>query len=225
MKDISEFEKLFKVSFPVREHHKYYIDTLMKSPFYASLGVLINEFEQYEIDVEELGYKSSKSYKLDYALPKIKDYIINTSPKRLTKIQHNNIIIIIDKLIEEYKFEENDFVFISHDEFIVRLKPDHVLAINRIHILLSTVGNIIKNEGINMSTHYNVFKLESLEKNKYIKTHYNVKMGGLSENYISLVGIPGNEFFMYFKKYILKEEIDERDLYFIVDKKLAKWVV
>lgn len=309
MKNISEFEKLFKLNFPVLENYEYYIDTLMKSPFYAGLGKLVEEFEKYEKDIEEEGlFKSPTSYKLDYALPKLKSYIMSTkayigfisdkldnsklrtkdelrnndntylisidfksanynairtydndgelfssweelcneldihqtlsksksfrqyvfgniSPGRLTKIQHINIIKIVDKLIEGKCFIEEDFVFISHDEFIVRLRPDHKLAVNRIHLLNSEVGRIISEEGINMPTHYNVFKLETLGKGKYIKTHYNVKMGGLSEKYTSLVGIPGNDFFRYFKEHILKEELDERDLYFTVDGKLAKWVV
>lgn len=309
MKNISEFEKLFKLNFPVRENYEYYIDTLMKSPFYAGLGKLVEEFEKYEKDIEEEGlFKSPTSYKLDYALPKLKSYIMSTkayigfisdkldnsklrtkdelrnndntylisidfksanynaiktydndgelfdsweelcmaldihptlsksksfrqyvfgnlSPKRLQTHQHFCISKIVNKLLENGFFEEDDFVFISHDEFVIRLRPDHKLAVNRIHILNSEVGRIISEENIDMLTHYNVFKLETLGKGKYIKTHYNVKMGGLSEKYTSLVGVPGNEFFKYFKTNILKKELDDRDLLFIVDKKLARWVI
>jgi hypothetical protein len=305
MKDIKEFQKLFKVNFPVEENHQYYIDTMMRSSFYAGLGNVVKEFEQYERDVEELGYKSAKSYKLDYALPRLKDYLLNTgaykvlmdwelpdrsrtkdelrlndntylisidfkaanynslkkfdslnalgdsweglcndldihptlsksksfrqyvfgntSPKRLQIVQHSNIVKIVDGLIEDYDFEEDDFVFISHDELIVRLRPDHKIAVNRIHILLSAVGMIIKNESIDMPTHYKVFKNEAIGAGMCIQTEYNVKMGGLSEKYHTLFKVPGNKFFKYFKTHILKEPIDKRDLMFMADGEIAVW--
>lgn len=305
MKDIGEFQKLFKVTFPVEEHYQYYIDTLMKSPFYAGIGNVVKEFQEYEIDVIEEGYKSAKSYKLDFVLPKMKNYILktkayerlqsreimaklrtkdnlrnndntylisidfksanysalrtldqegelfnsweelcsaldihstlaksksfrqfifgNTNPKRLQRIQHNNIIIIVDKLIEDYDFEEDDFVFISHDEFIVRLRPDYILAVNRINVLLSFVGMIVKNEGIDMLTHYKVFKNEGIGAGMCVQTEYNVKMGGLSEKWTTLFKVPGNKFFKYFKTHILKEPIDRRDLMFMSDGEIAIW--
>jgi len=308
MKNIAEFQKLFKVTFPVLEHHQYYIDTMMKSPFYAGLGLIIKEFEQYEIDAEEEGYKDARSYKLDYALPKLKDYLLstntyaklqaadlgnsklrtkdelrnndntylisidfkaanynsmktfdesgelfgsweelcaaldihstlsksksfrqyvfgNTNPKRLQKIQHGNIITIVDKLIEDHGFEEDDFIFISHDEFIVRLRPDHALAVGRIHTLLTAVGNIIQNEGINMPTHYKAFKNEVIGAGMCVQTQYQVKMGGLSEKYDTLFKVSGNKFFKYFKTHILKEPLDKRDLMFMADGEVAVWSV
>lgn len=309
MKNVQEFQKLLKLTFPIEENSDYYIKTLMKSPFYAGLGKKVKEFEEFENFVEEQGlFESVKSYKLDFALPKLVEFLKSTvaysllnaenfgsskfrtkdelrnndntylvsidfssanfnalksydnlgempssweelceslgihkflassksfrqyvfgqiSPKRTQTHQHYCINKIVDKLIEGGFFIEEDFVFISHDEFIIRLQPDHALAVNRIHILNSEVGRIILEEGIKMSTHYNAFKLESLGKVKFIKTHYSIKMSGLSEKYTSLVGIPSNMFYLYFKKYIIQEELDDRDLLFIVDKKLAKWVI
>jgi len=311
MKDIAEFQKLFKVNFPVEEYYQYYLDTMMKSPFYAGVGLLVKEFEQYERDVEELGYKSAKSYKLDYALPLLKNFIINsephknlmnwemsdklrtkdviknnddtylisidfksanysalktfdsfgvlgsswedfclqmdvhptlsksksfrqyvfgnTNPKRLQRRQHSNIVKIVDALIEGHDFEEDDFVFISHDEFIVRLRPDHKLAVGRVNILLTAVGNIIESEGIDMMTHYKVIKNSTISKGgkalkeARIQTHYNVKMGGLSEKYDTLFAVSGDRFFKYFKKHILNEPLDKRDLMFISNGDIAVW--
>lgn len=306
MKQIGEFQTLFKLNFPVEENYEYYINTLMKSPFYAGLGNVIKDFEQYERDIEAQGYVSVKSYKLDYALPKIKNYILqtkayaklqadtfgnsklrtkdelrknddtllvsidfksanysalktyddsgelfgswdelcialdvhqvlaksksfrqyvfgNTNPGRLQKVQHQNIIKIVDGLILHHSFEEDDFVFISHDEFIVRLRPDHRLATNRIHILNSAIGNIIQNEGINMPTHYKVFKNISIGAGMCVQTQYQIKMGGLSENYTLLFKVPGNKFFKYFKTHILNEPLERRDLMFMSDGEIAVW--
>jgi len=305
MKDIAEFQKLFKVNFPVTEHSQYYIDTLMRSPFYAGLGNVVKEYEQYEREVIEMGYKSAKSYKLDYALPRLKNFILNsepyknlmdwempdklrtkdelrnndntylisidfksanynalktfdsfgalsdswedfcrildihptlsksksfrqyvfgnTSPKRLTRRQHDNTIKIVNALIDGYDFEEEDFVFISHDELIVRLRPDHKHAVNRINLLLSAVGMIIKEKSIDMPTHYKVFKNEGIGAGMCVQTQYNVKMGGLSEKHDTLFKVPGNKFFKYFKTHILKEPLDRRDLMFMSDGEIAIW--
>lgn len=305
MKDISEFEKLFKVNIPVHKHYEYYVETLSKSAFYAGIGAVAKEFEQYELDVEANGYSSARSYKLDYALPKIKNFILDTrayklfsnfqitsnlrtkdelrknddtylisidfksanyssikvfdsenellgsweefcvglgihptlaksksfrqyvfgniAPKKLQKYQHFCINKIVDKLIEKGSFVEDDFVFISHDEFIVRLRPDHKLAVNRIHLLNSEVGRIISEENINMPTHYKVFKNEALGAGMCVQTQYQVKMGGLSEKFKTLFKVPGNKFYLYFKKHILKEPIDKRDLMFMVDNDVCVW--
>ena len=305
MKDIAEFEKLFKVNFPVQEHHQYYLDTMMKSPFYAGIGIAVKEFEQYEREVEELGYKNAKSYKLDYALPRLKSYLLNTeayknllewdtpgklrtkdelrnndntylisidfssanysafktfdsfgalgdsweglcrdldihptlsksksfrqyvfgntNPKRLQKRQHSNIIKIVDNLIENHDFHDDDFVFISHDELIIRLRPDGIIAVNRINLLLSAIGFIIKNESIDMLTHYKVFKNEAIGAGMCVQTQYQVKMGGLSEKYDVLFKVPGNKFFKYFKTHILKEPLERRDLMFMNDGEIAIW--
>jgi hypothetical protein len=308
MKDISEFEKLFKVNIPVQEHFEYYIDTLKKSAFYAGIGIVVKEFEQYELDAEAEGYSSARSYKLDYALPKLKEYLLNTNayskfqsaaldnsklrtkdelrnnddtylisidfksanysalktfddsgelfgsweelcialdihptlaksksfrqfvfgntnPGRLQKVQHQNIVTIVDKLIENHGFEDSDFVFISHDEFIIKLRPDHILAVNRINVLLSAIGTIIQNEGINMLTHYKVFKHEALGAGMCIQAQYQVKMGGLSEKYSLLFKVPGHKFFKYFKRYILQQPLDKRDLMFMSDGEIAVWAV
>ncbi|NRA90865.1 MAG: hypothetical protein HRU43_07055, partial [Simkaniaceae bacterium] len=281
--------------------------------FYAGIGVLAKEFEQYEQEIVGEGiFKNTISYKLDYVLPMMRDYIKgtkayekmmeqdfsknklrkkdllkhnydtylisidfkaanhsamktfdsdgelygsweelcialdvhpmlaksksyrqmvfgNTNPKRLGKIQHTNILIIVDKLIEDHDFEEDDFVFISEDEMVVRLRPDHKHAIGRIHVLNAAVGTIIQNEGIGMQTHYKVFKNEAITKegmklkDMCVQTRYNVKMGGLSEKSTSLFKVPGHKFFKYFKTHILKEEFDQRDLMFMSDGEIAVW--
>lgn len=307
MKNVQEFQKLLKLTFPIEENSDYYIKTLMKSSFYAGLGKKIKEFEEFENFVEEQGlFESVKSYKLDFALPKLVEFLKSTvaysllnaenfgfskfrtkdelrnndntylvsidfssanfnalksydklsempssweelceslgihkflassksfrqyvfgqiSPKRTQTYQHYCINKIVDKLIEGGFFIEDDFVFISHDEMIVKLRPDHKLAVNRVMLLTSAIGNIVYSEGINMPTHYKVFKNDGIGAGMYVQTHYQVKMGGLSEKYKTLFKVPGNKFFKYFKKYILSEPLDKRDLMFMSDGEIAVW--
>jgi len=307
MKNVQEFQKLLKLTFPIEENSDYYIKTLMKSPFYAGLGKKVKEFEEFENFVEEQGlFESVKSYKLDFALPKLveflkstvaysllnaenfgsskfrtkdelrnndntylvsidfssanfnalksydtlgempssweelceslgihkflassksfRQYIFgNTNPGRLQTTQHRNVIKIVDRLIEDHGFEEKDFVFISHDEMIVRLSSDHKLAVNRVMLLTSAIGNIISFDGINMPTHYKIFKNNGIGAGMCVQTQYEIKMGGLSEKHKTLFKVPGNKFFKYFKKYILSEPLDKRDLMFMSDGEIAVW--
>jgi hypothetical protein len=308
MKDVQEFQKLFKLTFPVEGHSDYYINTLMKSPFYAGLGKKVKEFEEFEEFVESQGiFQHAKSYKLDYAMEKLIDYIKgteaysyllshdfgkeklrtkdelrnndgnylvsidfksanysalksydytnelfdswealckaldihpclagsksfrqyvfgNTNPGRLQTTQHKKIVKIVDKLIEDHGFEEGDFVFISHDEFIVRLLPSHDLAVNRVNLLNSAIGNIIRNEDINMPTHYKIFQNEGIGgAGMCVQTQYEIKGNSLVEKYKTLFKVPGNKFFKYFKKHILNEPLDKRDLMFMSDGEIAVW--
>lgn len=303
MKDLAEFEKIFKVTFPVEEHYKYYIDTLAKSPFYAGLPNLVKEFEQYERDVEELGYESAKSYKLDYALPRLIDYILGTeayvnlmssdlgidsklrtkdelinndekllisidfrsanysslkkfdsfgslgdsweglcrdldihptlsksksfrqyvfgniNPKKLQKVQHTSILKIVDSLISNYGFSEDDFVFISHDEFIIKME-----SVNDVNMLMSQVGIIIGQEEINMPTHYKIFINHSIgHKGMCVQSIFEIKGGNYCLKYDTLFKVPGHKFFKYFKQRILNEPIDKRDLMFMSDGEVAVW--
>lgn len=307
MKDLDDFQKLFKVNFPVEEHHQYYLDTMMKSPFYAGVGLLVKEYEQYEIDIDKSEHSSLKSYKIkkideisnfikttdvynkllnfdfnkeefrkkDIRKQNYDSYFIsidfkqanynclksiddvgeledsweelcmkfdthkilvksksfrqivfgNTNPKRLTRLQHKNITIIVNDLINKYGYNESDFMFISHDEFIVKLNQDAKSAVGEIIVLNNYVSSIINKKNINMPTHYDVYTLNNIGKNKFLKTHFNAKVNELSESYKTLFGVPSNMFYQYFKKHVLEEEIEDRDLYFILDKKPAKWVI
>ena len=75
IEDVKEFEKLFKVSIPVKEELGYYINTLKKSTEFVFIDGNLSSFAQLEEFAKENGYKSAKDYKLSYALPKLKKYI------------------------------------------------------------------------------------------------------------------------------------------------------
>lgn len=148
----------------------------------------------------------------------------NTSPKRLQRHQHRNTVKIINELIDFYGFVEDDFVFISHDEFVVKLRPDHKLAVSRFIKLIRSVDEIINKLDIGMKVHSRVYKNEAIDKKMSVQTIYNIKMGGLSESHLVLHQVPGDKYFKIFKKYILKESIDNRDLLFVNNGDLAIWV-
>ncbi len=143
----------------------------------------------------------------------------NINPKRTQKIQHFYMLDFVDVLLK--KINENDIVFISHDEIILKYT--------------NTIYEIILNtkEQFNMfDFHETIFELNEVDKkNKVtVKTNFVLKnfgFGGirLTENYKELVGIPSNRFYVFFKQYVLNEDVEERDLFFYENQMLAKWVL
>lgn len=67
-----------------------------------------------------------------------------------------------------------------------------------------------------------VFSLDGKVKTVYDSAEMDKDF--LKEKYKTLVGVPGNEFYMYFKAFILGQEIEERDCLFDMDGRLAKWI-
>lgn len=148
----------------------------------------------------------------------------NTAPKRYQCFQHNHIMTIVDELKNSYSVLEENLLFISHDEIVVKISSD-LNVVDEVLRIKSEIEKIILDNNINMPIHHRVFNLEKIGKNKYVKNHFDILDGALSFKYQSLLGIPGNKFFMYFKKHILKEPIEKRDLYFMNDGELASWVI
>lgn len=147
----------------------------------------------------------------------------NTNPKRLQKVQRINVSRIVENLLEY--FSEEEIIFISHDEFIIKLKGDGKSSSEKALWLNNKVKYVCEKENILMPIKYNVFKEDYIKKKTAVRTFYQVKIGGLSEKHKMLFGVPGNKYFWYFKKHILNEDVEERDLLFIHDNDLAMWKI
>lgn len=68
-------------------------------------------------------------------------------------------------------------------------------------------------------------KLESLRPGAFLKTHYVLEDGELDPDFRSLYGVPGNQYFLYFKDKVLRGRFDRRDLMFMTERRLAQWVI
>jgi len=156
----------------------------------------------------------------------------NINPKRNQKIQHMFMLSFIDKLFENGYVEE-DIVFISHDEVIIKGVDDKWLNKGFDGIYYLPVGDLIggENEMVFVPLKSTIFKMNKIPDTKvFIKTIYeNLNYGfagiQLTEAYKELWGAPGTKFYLYFKKYILEEEIEDRDLMFFSDGMYAKWII
>jgi hypothetical protein len=122
-------------------------------------------------------------------------------------------------------FSEKNIIFISHDEIIFKIKEA-----SSVKFLLDNYITPME-KLVNMPIGLTPFSLKKIKKNTFVKTVYDVnppfnEFGSyyFSERHATLHGVPGNKFYMYFKKYILNEPLDERDLMYYNDGELCKWV-
>ncbi len=141
----------------------------------------------------------------------------NLNPKRCQTIQQSfmtNTISIITPLLDMHKL-----IYISSDEIIFAITKNSGLHD------VCFLKNVFMNTKIPYIFKPTIFNIEPVEE-KSTKIFVKVLLDeNLDIKHKQLVGCPGNQFFIYFKKYILNEPIDEKDLFFMNDKKLAKWVI
>ena len=156
----------------------------------------------------------------------------NLNPRRNQKIHHMFIMHFVE-MLKKGGYTEDDIVSISHDEVIVK----------------KVVGKF-GNRGSNLTNEFNVgellrvdhqvkipfstttFSVKKIKDEKFfVRTIYKSSNYGfagilLEEDFKQLWSIPGNKFYMFFRKLILDCDVyDERDLLFISDGMLAKWMV
>lgn len=160
----------------------------------------------------------------------------NTNPKRLQTFQHVNTLKLVEYLKTELQFTEEEIVFISHDEVILNVESANK-AYNKLFMRLKDFQKIASGIPIGMT----LFSLEKIKKDIFIKTVYEFEFfqprTGIQgfvdtsagryiyeEKYKTLHGVPGHKYFMYFKKQILGDTLDERDLIYYNDGELCKWV-
>jgi len=136
----------------------------------------------------------------------------NLNPKRSQTIQQSFVTNIVDLLNNAgYK----NVIYITHDEVILAFDRNIPIGITSIKKVL---------EPLEIETKLTAFNVVPTDKNSS-KVFVKLLVKENGDSYATLYGVPGNEFYYYFKKYILKsQDIEVRDLYFMNDKKLAMWV-
>lgn len=154
----------------------------------------------------------------------------NTSPKRLQTFQHEKINVLVNYLKNVAGLDDDRFVFISHDEIVITVnKADAYVMFIQKH--LEAMEKMV---GMEIRT--TPYSLRKIKKDTFVKTMLGVnpKSGVaatmnqgayyFTENYHTLHGVPGNKFYMYFKKYILNSDCEERDLMYYNDGELCTWI-
>jgi len=126
----------------------------------------------------------------------------NLNPKRQIKAQR----VIIEEIIQKLKSYDLEVACIKHDEIIYVVDDDITLE----NILSEIDYNIFK---------IKIYRVERVEDFR-INSYYDQ-----SENFLhkELVGCNAHLYYLNLKRFIFREKIDIRDLYFRLDSKLAIW--
>lgn len=142
----------------------------------------------------------------------------NINPNRNQRIQQHLINKLVDQLMVFKEIQNNPPIYITHDEII--LQTDQ-FPNGRLEYIISKCKEVWNRP---IPIKFSWFQIERIGERKklYIEKHLN---NDGSIKYSSLFGVAGNQFYYYFKKYILKESLTLEDLYFYNDEKLAIWVV
>lgn len=197
---------------------------------FSKLGYTPEEDQLYlSVDIKEANWTVAK-YFLNYDLPKwelylktlgyhdalatsksFRQYVLgNTNPKRFASMQKLMTEIHLKMLSKTLR---DQVVMISEDEIIFKISND----IKPIDILnqdwkVPVKGKMFRtNYFLNCGDH---IRVDTIFDNSFV-----------GETHRELKAVNGNRFFLHFKTLILNEEIDDRDLLFLNDKNLAKWVV
>lgn len=137
----------------------------------------------------------------------------NTNPKRLQRIQKGIMNVVC--LSHPYK------------EFIVGKKPDELIF--EFSNLNDFDGYQLSHFADNISYQFK-FSFFTISETTNFNEFIRIKNKFTGSNFINLlerklIGVPGNRFFIHYKKLIMGESLDERDFYFVQDKHLAKWIL
>lgn len=176
---------------------------------YDKTGIIGQSWDHF-LDLQEINpiYKHSKTFR--------QHTLGNLNPKRIQRHQ----AIVMDKLSKEIGFD-NELISKSYDELIYLIPK------------MNSYPNFAYSDVVPYEFKQTIYTMEQIGKEKYIKKIYNP----LGDEKHELKGVEGNMFYMYLKKYIScrethwgmkyrpnEVEYDDRDLYFIDNKRLAKWI-
>ena len=220
-----------KVKFYEKDNLKLYEGDFMLSLDFSSANFQSMKIFDYENNLKSNWAELCDSLTVHPMITSSKSFrqvvFGNLNPKRFQKISHMHLLKLVEEL--EAYFPADNIIFVSHDELVIRLGSEENVARARIEQIFEALHIIKENRIANVETwmdiHSTIFDMERVSKGIYVKTLYYLLDGSISELCKTLFGCPGNKYYINFKKHIIKEDIDERDCFFMADDELAKWVV
>lgn len=138
----------------------------------------------------------------------------NTNPKRIQAIQKQMMLDICNvmpiNIKEAIVSTKSDEIVLEFDEY----PSDHLFMFNYF-------GKVL-----NYKISIDIFTIElvkSFGEMVRLKNIFTQMDKVISET--KMINVPGNRFFIHLKNLILKQKLDQKDLYFENDNKLAQWVI
>lgn len=141
-------------------------------------------------------------------------------PKKVQRVQLGLTAALADEL-RAGGLADDAIVFLSHDELIVGLPGDDP-GLAALRDLLARLFAAPRRPALKAT----VFRSATIEPGIELRTVVDLPAAGPpTPRHRELVGVPGNLFFLYFKRHVLEDRLDPRDLYFRAEHRLAQWVV
>lgn len=154
----------------------------------------------------------------------------NLNPKKTQKLIFSELTIPLKSKIDSLFNTQETCCYLSTDE-ITYTFDSYIDAFNFCKLIPFKIENE-KGFKINYRMNYShpqkipdkdFYYANVVEDILFLGGEQNLEQAG--KKYSKLIGVPGNQFYIYFKKYILNQNLEERDLFFQQDGQLAKWVV
>ncbi|WAS89815.1 hypothetical protein [Nannocystis punicea] len=141
-------------------------------------------------------------------------------PKKAQRVQLGLTAALADELRRD-GLDDRAIAMLSHDELIVGFPGDDA-GLAQLRPLLARLEAAPRRPAVRAS----VFRSAVLEPGVELRSFYDL-VGDAPPvpRHRALVGVPGNLFYVYFKRHVLAAPLDRRDLYFRVEHRLAQWVV
>jgi hypothetical protein len=133
----------------------------------------------------------------------------NLDPKRTERFQRE----VIENIWERLETTECELVYLEKDELII---------VGRDPIAALFEAASAEAQRASVPARVTLRRLMRFAKDRYVIEHFDA--GADAPSHRTLFGVPGNRLMFEIKRRILCEPIDERDLLFLVDGEVAKWV-
>jgi len=157
----------------------------------------------------------------------------NMNPKRNQRFQQVFIQAFID-LLGPLGVTDDHIISLTADEAILTIGMDQKEAAQNMQAV-TLMAKMIEGPDCSdsvpepfrglLTLNLRPFRLKTLSKGAYIREKYTFEDDELTLSHKSLYGVPGNQYYYHLKKEILDEELDTRDLLFMNDHRLAKWIL
>ncbi len=194
------------LSFSNYKDGKYYVSIDLSSANWQAFQLVTGIIEDYKSYVE-------RNFNFPEILSNSKSFrqfiLGNTNPKKLSKISEYLMSKIYSNLSLELRTK---VVGKNSDELIFEFDSFPRVFFNELFSFANTKTKIFKFFLVNNYS-------ETIKVAHYVDKDFNF------EENVKLKEVPGNRFFIHYKSIVLEEPIEERDLLFENDKKLAKWII
>ncbi len=157
----------------------------------------------------------------------------NMNPKRNQRFQQVFLQSFID-LLKPLGVTDDHIISLTADEIVLTIGMNLKEAgqnMQAVSLMADMIVGPDCSESVpepfrgNLSLNLRPFRLKTINKGAYLREKYSYEDGVMEFSHKSLYGVPGNQYYYHLKTDILDEDLDPRDLLFMTDHRLAKWVI